>query len=66
VGSSLSKIYDDYDDYVALCEEFGVEPKGIRDNTRSFYDHEDDILREHGFKDKQTYYQYKRDNVRWN
>ena len=41
MGSSLSRIYNDYfDDYLPLCEYHKVEPKDIRDD---FYEHLEEL-----------------------
>jgi hypothetical protein len=56
MGSSISAIYDDYDDYKSLCESFGIETKGI---YSGFYEHQREILNNLGFK---SIYDYWEDN----
>lgn len=51
MGDSRSKYYDDLDDYNHFCETLGVEKK-----ENSFYEHEDQLLKELGFTSKYDYY----------
>jgi len=53
MGSSMSKINDDYDDYIYFCKVLGVDTVGFRE---SFYDHESKLLENLGFKNKYDYY----------
>lgn len=59
MSNSLARIYDDYEDYKGLCSVLNVEPLAIRD-SRSFYDHEDELLCERGFGDKNEFYTHLR------
>jgi len=58
MGSSISAIYDDYDDYEAFCKTLGIESLGFNGNSKfsSFYAHEDFLLKELGFKHIRDYY----------
>lgn len=58
MGSSISKIYDDYDDYEVFCETIGVKSINIDGNSEfsSFYKHEDYLLKQLGYKNIQDYY----------
>lgn len=44
MGSILSKIDDDYDDYLILCKDLGLIPK-----INAFYEHQKEILNHLGF-----------------
>jgi hypothetical protein len=48
MGSSISKIYDDYDDYKYICQLLNEKPLDIS----KFMKHEDEILTKNGYKDK--------------
>jgi hypothetical protein len=52
MGSILSSIYDDYDDYEHFCNTLKVEPVSIY----SFHKHESDLLKQIGFKSKEDFY----------
>jgi hypothetical protein len=54
MGSGVSKMYDDYDDYEYICKMLNEKTVGLRE----FLDHEEEILVKHGFKDKYDYFQY--------
>lgn len=54
MGSSISAIYDYYDDYKHLCKTLGVEPVGIFDG---FYEHETEILKQRGYHNIQDFYE---------
>lgn len=57
MGSSISKIYDDYDDYEYFCKVIGVESMPISKNNKTFYAHETELLKELGdFKCIEDYY----------
>jgi hypothetical protein len=43
MGSSLSKIEDDYDDYVEMCKITGLNPQ-----WSNFYTHQEEILKSFG------------------
>jgi len=57
MGSGLSKMYDDYDDYKYICENLGEK---ITRGYTDFLSHENMILNKHGFKDKYNYFEYLR------
>ena len=46
-------MYDDYDDYEAICMSHNIKPVDINEN---FHKHEDEILRKIGFDSKYEYY----------
>jgi hypothetical protein len=50
MGSSVSKYYDDLDNYNHFCKVLGVETKD------DFYTHERELLKELGFRNKYDYY----------
>jgi hypothetical protein len=54
MGSSISRIYDDYDDYEHFCKRIGVKPVDIYD---SFYKHETELLNNLGYKNLHDYYE---------
>ena len=54
MGSGVSKMYDDYDDYEYICKMLNEKTVGLRE----FLDHEEEILTKHGFKNKYEYFQY--------
>lgn len=54
MGSSISAIYDDYDDYQHLCEVLDIQPVDIRDG---FYQHEQQILKERGYTNAYQLYE---------
>jgi hypothetical protein len=58
MGSSISAIYDDYDDYEYFCKTLGVEIISINGNSKysSFYVHEQELLDNLGFKHLSDYY----------
>ena len=53
MGSSLSAIYDDYDDYEHFCGVLKIKPLSI---YGSFYDHQNELLADLGFKHLMDYY----------
>lgn len=53
MGSIISAIKDDYDDYKYFCEVLGIKTESI---NNFFYDHEKSILKKLGFKTKEDYY----------
>jgi hypothetical protein len=57
MGSLVSKIYDDYDDYEHICKMLKEKTVGVHD---SFYKHEEKVLAKHGFKDKHDYFEFLR------
>lgn len=54
MGSSISAIYDDYDDYLHLCDQVGESAVTI---TQGFYEHERKILQSRGYKSAYDLYQ---------
>ena len=56
MGSGLSKMYDDYEDYEYICKNLGESPGGFT----KFLDHEEEILAKHGFKRKYDYFEFLR------
>lgn len=54
MGSSISAIYDDYDEYEALCKSLNINTVGI---YNSFYKHQERILEHLGFKNIYEYWQ---------
>lgn len=52
MGSSISAIYDDYDEYQDLCKSLDIETKHIYD----FYSHQEEILNNLGFKHVREYW----------
>jgi methionine synthase II (cobalamin-independent) len=54
MGDSVSKYYDDRDDYIELCNELNIEVKD------DFYKHQREILNNLGFNSLYEYY----DNLR--
>lgn len=46
MGSCISKIYDDYDTYVAFCELVNEKPVGVCDY---FYKHEKKLMEKHKY-----------------
>ena len=55
MGSSISKIYDDYEDYQYICKLNNIEPKNL---SSGFYEHESSILKSIGFKGKYDYFDH--------
>lgn len=50
MSDSISRIYEDYDAYEALCEELGVEALPlikINESSKSFYEHERELREKH-------------------
>jgi hypothetical protein len=50
MSDTISRVYDDYDAYEALCEELGIEPlplHRLNDSSKSFYDHEHELREQH-------------------
>lgn len=52
MGSSLSKIYDDYDDYVEMCKIIGVDIQ-----WSNFYIHQKEILKSFGCNTVQDFFE---------
>jgi len=52
MGSILSKLYDDYDDYKYFCKTLNVEHV----SRNGFYEHERVLLEKLGFKSMEDYY----------
>ncbi len=44
MGSIISKIYDDYDEYSTLCDILKIEAIPIRNEGKSFYNHAEEVL----------------------
>ena len=53
MGSIISAINDDYDDYESFCKLIGVKPVSIYNH---FYIHEKELLNNLGFKRLDDYY----------
>lgn len=53
MGSIISAINDDYDDYESFCKLIGVKPVSIYNH---FYIHEKELLNNLGFKRLEDYY----------
>lgn len=53
MGSIITAIRDDYDDYKSFCELIGKDPVYIFDE---FYVHRDKILKQIGFKTIHDFY----------
>lgn len=47
MGSTISAIYDDYDDYKHLCKTLDIQSVDILDG---FYEHQKEILQSRGYK----------------
>ena len=47
MGCSISKIYDDYEDYTKMCKQLQINPIELieRSGKKSFYDHKWEILK---------------------
>lgn len=45
MGSILSKIAEDYDEYWELCQSLKISPKGVTDD---FYEHQKQVLNQVG------------------
>jgi len=56
MGSLMSKIRDDYDGYLYLCEVIGIESKEMS----KMFEHEVEILNSLGFKSRYDYYEHLR------
>ena len=56
MGSSISAIYDDYDDYEFICNTLEVKPKDIN----HMYDHLREILNQRGYNSKYDYFSHLR------
>lgn len=62
MSSSIKAIYDDYDQYLHLCDELGISPIDVRDD---FYTHAKQIISEMTqvqhleWKDTYTYNKFK-------
>lgn len=54
MGSSISAIYDDYEDYQHLCKVLGIQSVDIRNG---FYEHEKQILNQRGYQSAYQFYQ---------
>jgi len=53
MGSSISAIYDDYDDYEYFCKVLKVDTRSIYGD---FYEHQAELLKDLGFKHLSDYY----------
>jgi len=56
MGSSISAIYDDYDDYEFICNTLEIKAKDID----HMYDHLREILKERGYGSKYDYFAHLR------
>ena len=54
MGSTISAIYDDYDDYLYLCKQVNETPVALIDG---FYEHQRNILQSRGYKSAYDLYQ---------
>ena len=59
MGSILTAIYDDYDDYKAFCEYIGEQFMNIYYDGETFYKHRDDLLKLQGFKTIEDFFNTK-------
>ncbi len=57
MGSSISSIYDDYDDYEYICKLNNIKTVNLF-NPGGFYEHEKKILESLGFKSKYSYFSH--------
>lgn len=53
MGSCISKIYDDYDTYVAFCKLVNEEPVDARGG---FYEHEKELMKKHKYVEDGCWY----------
>jgi FMN phosphatase YigB (HAD superfamily) len=53
MGSLISAIYDDYDDYEYFCKLLKVKSVNIHNG---FYEHQAELLKDLGFKHLSDYY----------
>jgi len=56
MGSLMSKIRDDYDGYIHLCDTLGIKSKEMSE----MFEHEIEILNSLGFKSRYEYYDHLR------
>jgi hypothetical protein len=54
MGSTISAIYDDYDDYKHLCKTLDIQSVDILDG---FYEHQKEIVQSRGYKSAYDLYQ---------
>jgi hypothetical protein len=54
MGSIISAVYDDYDDYKHLCKTLDIQSVDILDG---FYEHQKEILQSRGYKSAFDLYQ---------
>ena len=52
MGSIISKINDDYEDYLYICDKLNIFPKEMH----NMYKHESEILKEIGYNSKYDYF----------
>lgn len=58
MGSSLSKISDDYDNYLALCKKIKIKEQGME----NMYEHEKQLMKKYGYE--KTYWGYQKITTR--
>lgn len=56
MGSIISAIYDEYEDYKYFCEKIGVEPENLSDKNRIFYEHRTELLQVLRFNSIEDYF----------
>ena len=57
MGSGLSKMYDDYEEYEYICKKLGEK---ITRGYTDFLSHQYIILTKHGYKDKYDFFEKRR------
>lgn len=57
MGSSISRIYDDYETYEHLCKLVNEKPVGVREG---FYEHEKELMEKHGYVHDGCFYKKKK------
>lgn len=63
MGSILSAISDDYDDYFIFCGLLGIEPKSRYDRNSDFYTHQKEILYDLGFTSLPKFWESERKKI---